>query len=137
MSQPRTAKMPEYVRQMTLGEFIHALGNVQPDQRVKFDFGDIPQGETQLFDCYEPHPDELAISHRPAMRDDRMTSAEIIMMRAAAALDCTFIDQRGREHRMDENTPLWAANWREHTNNAVVALEANGNAVIIRTWRIE
>lgn len=137
MSQPRTIGLPQSAQQMTLGQFIEQLSHVEPTKQVMLDFGDVLKGETQLFDCYEQHPDELAISHRLPMNDDRMTDADIVMMRATDANGCTFISSDGAEHLMDEDTPLWVANWRIPSGNAVIAVEETADLVIVRTWRIE
>ena len=137
MSKARSVRMPEELRQMTLGEFEAALSKIPQDKRVRMDFGDLPKGETQMFDCYAARPDELAISHRPGMNDDRMTDADIVAMRTKEAIDCTFIDERGQDRKMNADTPLWVANWRERTGNAVVGLDETDDTVIIRTWKIE
>ena len=123
--------------QITLGEFINLLNDVPPYQQVVMDFGDVPMGETQLFDCYVGYPDELAIRYRPPMNDDRMTSAQSIIRRAHEAVSCTFIDHMGQKRTMSPQTPLWAANWRHTTHNAIVGVEEKKNTVIIRTWMIE
>ena len=137
MSEARSAQPPAELRQMTLGEFETALRKAPPEKRVRLDFGEVPKGETQMFDCYAAHPEELAIGHRAGMNDDRMTCADVVMMRTDDANGCTFIDQQGGEHTMGEDTPLWIANWRERTGNAVVSVEETEECILIRTWTIE
>ena len=137
MTQPRTAEMPENMHQLNLGELIDLLSNVQPYKNVTFDFGDVLSGDTQLLDCYHRYPTELAIRHRRAEQDYRMTSAEVIIGNLNQSVGCTFIDHLGQERKMSRETPLWAANWKQTTGNAIVGLEEIPNTVIVRTWRIE
>ena len=137
MTQPRTAEMPENMHQLNLGELIDLLSNMQPYKNVIFDFGDALAGDTQLLDCYHRYPTELAIRHRRAEQDYRMTSAEVIIGHLNQSVDCTFIDHLGQERKMSRETPLWAANWKQTTGNAIVGLEEIPNTVIVRTWRIE
>ena len=137
MTQSGRTNTPGRLAQMTLGELVHRLERVQdPLKQVVFDFGDVPAGETQMFDCYAGRQRELALRHRRP-HDPRMTSAATIAERAREALGCTFIGPTGREHRMDGDTPLWAANWGQRTGNAVVGLEETSEGVIIRTWKME
>ena len=137
MTYARSTAMSTEAQQMSLGSFISLLEQVsKPEKLVVFDFGDVPAGETQLFDCYDAHPKELAISHRRP-DDPRMTSAGTIVERATEAVGCSFIDDTGNEHKMDADTPLWVANWRRSTGNAVIGLEEAPSKVIIRTWKIE
>ena len=137
MPLSRTDESPCAMRQLTLGEFMYHIEQVsEPNKRVVFDFGDVPAGETQLFDCYSEYPEEIAVRHRRPAKDRRMTSAENIVSLCAQAVGCTFIDALGEERTMQRETPLWAANWHQLTRNAVVAVEETPDVVIIRTWRM-
>lgn len=138
MPTSRTVTAPATMRQLTLGEFIHFMENVSnPAKRVVFDFGDVPRGETQLFDPYYTHPAEIAMQHRRLASDPRMTSAGTIVELSEQAVGCTFFDDSGVERAMQRTTPLWVANWAQSTGNAVVSVEETPGAVIIRTWRME
>ena len=137
MTQPRTVEMPENMHQLNIGELIDLLSEVQPYKHMIFDFGDVLPGDNQLLDCYHRHPNEIAIRHRRAEGDYRMTSAEIIIGHLDESVDCTFIDHLGQERTMSRETPLWAANWKQPTGNAIVGLVELRNTVIVRTWHIE
>ena len=137
MTQPRTVEMPENMHQLNLGELIDLLSDVQPYKHVTFDFGDVLPGDKQLLDCYHQHPSEIAIRHRRAEDDYRMTSAEVIIGQLDESVGCTFIDHFGQERKMSRETPLWAANWNQPTGNAIVGLEELPNAVIVRTWHMK
>ena len=129
--------MPENMHQLSLGELIDLLSDVQPYKHVIFDFGDALSGDTQLLDYYRRHPTELAIRHRRPEENYRMTSAEVIIGHLSESVGSTFIDHLGQERTMSRETPLWAANWKQTTDNAIVGLEELPNTVIVRTWRIE
>lgn len=137
MTQPRTTEIPKNLQQLNLGELIDLMSDVQPHKHVIFDFGDAMPGETQLIDCYHRYPNEIAIRHRRAEGDYRMTSAEVIIGHLDESAGGTFFDHLGQEQKMSRETPLWAANWKQPTGNAIVGLEELPNAVIVRTWHVE
>ena len=137
MGHNRQVNIPESLHQLRLGEFVSALALMDPDKPVFTDFGDALRGETQLFDCYVAHPSELAMSYRPAMRDDREQCVESILERASGAVGCTFIDHCGAEHTMTAAAPVWVANWCYATGVAVVGVDELPDMVVVRTWKIE
>lgn len=120
-------------KQMTLGQLIDAL-EAAPDrsQRITYELcGIVP---TKL-DSYRGYYDQLALG-LDASRHARLTVAELLED-AKAALTTTFHGYKGGTYRMNRETPLWAANYGDCWDTAIVGVRFDSYQATIETEKQE
>ena len=113
-----------------LGELIRRLEGEPQDNSVRFDFGGfIPR----RIDSYRGFYDQLAISYDDDWRNKMKVSEFILVLREVVGK--TLEGYKGGGYKMDERTPVWAANYGECNSTAVVGLApCNWGTVLETRW---
>lgn len=133
--------MPSIHGPMTLGEIIAALDaamtveleeylqdNTKPPERpVYIDWNRmIPHG----LDSYRGYYDHLAIGFSPRRSQPAPTVKEFLAD-CMTAMGRTYTGYKGGSYTMDENTPVWVANYGESGGWGVSAVKDGGAYCVI------
>lgn len=119
-------------RTMTLGELIAALDRKEPGESVHFDFGYFtPDSLHSWRGSYE----QLALGYTNEYVS-KITVKELLVMLRDARVK-TFHGYKGGEYFMDDDTPVWVANYNEGCHTAIVDVESNDMGVMLRTWWVD
>ena len=117
-----------HAEQLTLGDFIKALGNLPNGAMVR-----CYSGESVSSLCsYRGYYDQLAIGRATPVR----TVADVLED-ARGAVGASFDGYKGGSYRMDNSTPVWFADYGEAPGYAVVGVRQVGDAVHILTRKVE
>jgi hypothetical protein len=131
-------------QQLSLGEFIKELESVDFKMEhndeikdVEFDFGTaLP---TQL-DSWRGSYDEIALGYKLSGYDNNdehfaNTKADKLLEHLKSAIGKEYEGYKGGDFTMDENTPVWVANYGHSGNTGVVGvLDAGYKLVIITAY---
>lgn len=102
---------------MTLGRLIRLLEGERPDNTVRFDFGGfIPRRLGSWRGVYA----ELALGYDNDWQKP-VTVAELLA-ELRSAIGKTFTGYKGGEFKMDKGTKVWADNYGEYNQRAIVGL---------------
>ena len=123
----RTKRLKESP-QITLGELIVALDGVEKkDLKVYFDFEyAYPAGLSSWRGSY----DELALKFS---FEGEAPTVESLLAKLKDAVGKEYTGYKGGEFRMDKHTPIWAANYGNSGNTAIVGIINNGYSIILKT----
>ncbi len=99
-----------------------------PEAEVQFDFCYTVPTTVNSYRGFYNHLAigwESARSHWPLASD--------LANELRSAIGKTFEGYKGGDYYMDEQTPLWVANWGDTGSTAIDRIEVNGSSVIIHT----
>lgn len=110
---------------LTLGEAIEQLRTLQTGHRVTFDYDErIAPGDAE---SYRGYYEDLALEPSESPID---VSGFLSVLEAA--LGETFMGYKGGDFVMDEDTPLWVAEYGT-TGRAITGLHLEGRGVVLET----
>ena len=106
--------------QLSLGELIHRLKNIDPALPLYFDFGNFaPIKVSSWRGAYR----ELAIEYVPTdFFDEALYTGRFLKEHLEPAVGKVFIGYKGGEYTMTKSTPVWVANWGASDNTGVVGV---------------
>lgn len=128
-------------QQLSLGDFIKELESVdlkydeETYKDVEFDFGTaLP---TQL-DSWRGSYDEIALGYKLSGYDNNgehfaNTKADKLLEHLKSAIGKEYEGYKGGDFTMDENTPVWVANYGHSGNTGVVGVLDSGYKLVIIT----
>ena len=105
----RDAERSKY--HLTLGKLIEKLKEVGDDFDVVFSDGSIPNS----FDSYRGYYSDLAIDS-----SDNPMKVSTFKLHALSSLNREFTGYKGGEFLMNEETPLWRAEYGCNTSDAII-----------------
>ena len=118
---------------MRLGQMVAMLGTCRPDSTVSYDFGGfVPTGP----DSYRGYYNHLSFGYAEYAQDKEVTVAALIEW-CREASGKTLTGYKGGEFKMDDNTPLWAANYGQSHGTAITGIGDYGYHVKILTGYVD
>ena len=112
---------------MTLGQFIQALKNLDPETYLFLGFGYPVSTFSSYRGCYR----DIALHWTPYGQLLGSNTVKDVLEEAMVALRATFTGWKGGNYRMYENTRLWISNPGDTEGLAVVDVQDDG---IIQIW---
>ena len=129
--------------QLTLGELILKLEAVDKDLFVYFDDENyIPVGVDSWRGAY----DELAIEYEKTSGLIKIPKVKNLLLALNSVLNTELQGYKGGDYFIEEDTPVWVANWGEDTGyrtnekyylQAVVDVEVKDNKAVLKTELID
>ena len=116
-----TSRMERGNYHVTLGELIEFVDKLPLLTTVKFSNGSHPSG----VDSYRGYYSDLAIEP-----SNEKINVEKFLVILRGSLGKTFMGYKGGDFIMEENTPLWMANYGD-CGEAVVSISENGEGDLI------
>lgn len=115
---------------ITLGALIDALSKRPRDHHVRFDFGAlVPRGVAS----YRGYYSDLAIGHDDEWAKPRTLG--LLLDDLTAAVGKTFYGYKGGEYTMTRYTVVWAANYGQSDQTAIVGVTGNDyQTVLVTKW---
>lgn len=102
--------------QIVLGDLIVQLRSRDPRQHVTFDFdGSSPK----TLSSYRGYCEQLAICYGP----DRTCTVDALLVVLRNAYTQYFEGYKGGSYSMRDGTPVWASNWGDASNRAVIGID--------------
>lgn len=117
-------------RQLTLGQLIQRLEQIDPRIPIRFSFGNFGVGG---LDSYRGFYKDLAIAYD----EDYNVTVGKLLEDLRLALRQTFYGYKGGECYMHNDTPLWVANYGEVTSTAVCGVAVHKYAAFIDTCKVD
>ena len=117
--------------QITLGELIALLAQREADQGVRFDFCDLKPNPKQI-DSYRGFYEHVAIGFLPPDSGEDVLVGQLLEA-LKAKVGTAMEGYKGGDYTMDASCPLWVANWGHSHGTAILGLEREEYAAIIRT----
>ena len=117
---------------MTLGKLIRLLEGEDPANQVRFDFGGLVPRQ---LDSWRGVYAELALGYDDQWRNP-VTVAELLV-ELRSAIGKTFTGYKGGDFKMDEGTKVWADNYGEYNQCAIVGLADCSYRTVLATAFIE
>lgn len=108
---------------MTLGELIARLEAMPSDADVVLSYNGMPPSS---FGSYRGYYNMLAIDS-----GKQSISASEFLKMARNADGETFEGYKGGDYTMSRNTPVWASDWGDVTNQAITGVELREGSVFI------
>lgn len=113
---------------ITLGRLIKLLEMEPQDNDVRYDFA---RFTTDGVGSYRGYYDQLAIGWTGEA--ERPQKVSELLAELKSAVGKTFTGYKGGEYTMDENTPVWCANYGDCHDTAITGIENCSWATVIRT----
>ena len=113
---------------ITLGRLIKLLELEPQDNDVRYDFARFTPTEV---DSYRGYYEQLAIGWTGEAKRPKKVSELIEELKDAVGE--TFTGYKGGKFKMDDNTPVWCANYGDCHDTAITGLENCSWATVIRT----
>jgi len=114
--------------QMTLDDFVSALDAISNvDKPAWFDFGSAPGS----FASYRGYYDQLALSY--VAGSEQTLSVISLLAQARTAIGSRFTGYKGGTFVMGPDTPLWASNYGDVSDLAIIGVEEHDDKVVILT----
>ena len=118
---------------MKLGQMIAMLGTCKPDSTVSYDFGGfVPTG----IDSYRGYYNHLSVGYVEYSQDKEVTVTHLLEW-CREVNGKTLTGYKGGDFKMDDNTPLWAANYGESHGTAIVGIRDLGYHIKILTTYVD
>lgn len=114
--------------QMTLGALLKALENEPDKNEVRFAFGMLA---VTGVDSYRGYYDQLAVGWGEAY-GKTLTVAEFAAV-LKQSMHNPLVGYKGGEFLMEERTPLWAANYGECPQTAIIGIAESGIDFLLET----
>lgn len=115
--------------QITLGALIDGLSQCKPDAYIQFRFASLNPGRLRSYRGYYDH---LAIEP-----DGSFTRVADFLQHARHVLGKSFEGYKGGDYVMDDDTPIWVANWGDTSSTRVTGITDDDWRVIIETIETE
>tara|TARA_R110002072_G_scaffold63430_2_gene157822 strand:+ start:430 stop:777 length:348 start_codon:yes stop_codon:yes gene_type:complete len=102
---------------MKLGSIIQQLEGCDPEAPVRFDFGGLSPDPTQL-DSYRGYYNDLALGWT-----DRSCTVQELLEALREANGRTFTGYKGGEFDMNNQTPVWIAEYGRTSDTKIIGIE--------------
>ena len=102
------------------------------DPTVRFDFGNL---FPTYIDSWRGSYNELALNYTEDYSKEKPKTITEFLMMLKEAIGKTYTGYKGGEYVMDENTPVWVANYGQSGDTAVIDIIDEDYEVIIITGR--
>lgn len=116
---------------LRLGQIIHLLEGQPKNNGVQFDFCRFNPGHLT---SYRGYYDQLALTYE--MKEKDPTVSEILQM-MKAAVGATFQGYKGGDFMMDEDTPVWVAEYGSTSETVLTGITAEDYFTIFHTGYYE
>ena len=119
----------------SLGEVIQMLERANPDADVQYDFCYLRPTDV---DSYRGYYDHLALGWSDKHDDEGYwPKVSTLLERLRAAVGNTYYGYKGGEYRMNEDTPLWVANYSHSGGTGIVGMTIDEYTVVLHTDMVD
>jgi len=119
---------------LNLGQIIEKLKEQDQKETIMFDFGGyVPDME---LDSYRGSYDELCVGYKKQEWNKDQTVGDFLKA-CEKAVGNTYTGYKGGDFTMDEDTPVWVAQYSEATSTGIVDIRYCSHFVLIETKHCE
>jgi len=120
----------------SLGEVIAMLERARLDADVQYDFCYLRPTDV---DSYRGYYDHLALGWSDKSEGDGEYWPKVptLLARLRKAVGGTYEGYKGGSFIMDEDTPLWVANWSHSGGTGIVGMTIDDYTVVLHTAKVD